>query len=604
MYSNITPLRYKILFLASWFPNRTNEVLGVFIKRKALAVSTKCNVAVLYVTADVFLRNKNYEVECHYEDGLLVVRVYFKYLFSGITKKIFYNLYFWWAHYLGWKKIKEEWGKPDLIHVNVIDRAGYIALILRYIKKIKYVITEHSTPDINYLRGLTKKTKVPLKFFKKLVIKNSEFINVDSQSSLNYYKKVGFKGRFGVIKNVVEIKPEFLAKKVSIKKDNIKRAVHISILNERKNVADIIRAFDHICNKLNRKEVELNIIGEGRLKEKLGSLAKEFGLLNKNIFFHGFVEENKKLEILTNSDFHILNSDEEGFSVVTAESILYGIPVIATKCGGPEDFVPKEVGILIDRRNLQQLIDAILYMLDNSQNYNPVVLQEFGEKNFSPSVISEMTYNIYKQSINKWRAGNTNYLINIDPGWLVLDVGSGHQPNRRANIMLEKFMGDTIHRTKKNVQIPEDKQLIIGDALYIPLGDKKLDFAIASHVGEHIDDPVKFCSELKRVAKAGYIETPGPLTEFFLPSIAHKWIVTRKGSTIYFRKNNRRKPFSKLFYSIFYMNRDGYEFKTLKSENLVLKIISFILNKIWVLLPRTYMRIVWRDNLSAKIVKG
>ena len=88
MYSNITPLRYKILFLASWFPNRTNEVLGVFIKRKALAVSTKCNVAVLYVTADVFLRNKNYEVECHYEDGLLVVRVYFKYLFSGITKKI------------------------------------------------------------------------------------------------------------------------------------------------------------------------------------------------------------------------------------------------------------------------------------------------------------------------------------------------------------------------------------------------------------------------------------------------------------------------------------------------------------------------------------
>ena len=64
---------------------------------------------------------------------------------------------------------------------------------------------------------------------------------------------------------------------------------------------------------------------------------------------HGFVTEEQKLELLTNADFHILNSDDEGFSVVTAEAILYGIPVIATKCGGPEDFVTPSTGILIER---------------------------------------------------------------------------------------------------------------------------------------------------------------------------------------------------------------------------------------------------------------
>ncbi len=399
MIDNIKPLRYKILFLASWFPNRTSRVLGVFVKKKALAISRRCNVAVLYVSADSSMKNKKFEIDCRVEDELLIVRVYFKCFSSGVLKKIFYNFSFLIAHYLGWKRIKKEWGNPDLIHVNVIDRSGYIALILKYWKKIKYVITEHSTPDINYLRGITKKTKIPLKFLKGVVIKNSEFMNVDSQSSLEYYKKVGFKGNFGVIKNVVEINPKFLVENDGKNKNSIKRAVHISILNERKNVSDIIRAFDHICNKLNRKNVEFHLIGEGEQKEKLESLAEGFGLLNKNIFFHGFVDENKKLEILTSSDFHILNSDEEGFSVVTAESIMYGVPVIATKCGGPEDFVPKEVGILIERRNLQQLIDAIIFMLDNSQNYSPVLLQEYGKKNFSPEVICENTYNVYRQAL-------------------------------------------------------------------------------------------------------------------------------------------------------------------------------------------------------------
>ncbi|MBK9798506.1 MAG: hypothetical protein IPP56_01845 [Bacteroidetes bacterium] len=37
---------------------------------------------------------------------------------------------------------------------------------------------------------------------------------------------------------------------------------------------------------------------------------------------------------------------------------------------------------------------------------------------------------------------------------------------------------------------------------------------MASHIAEHIEEPEKFCSELQRVAKAGYIETPGAFSEF------------------------------------------------------------------------------------------
>ena len=140
-----------------------------------------------------------------------------------------------------------------------------------------------------------------------------------------------------------------------------------------------------------------------------------------------------------------------------------------------------------------------------------------------------------------------------------------------------------------------------GDALSTPFTNKEFDFVIASHVAEHIDDPRKFCNELIRISKRGYIETPGPITELLLPANSHKWIVRKSGNGLVFKKNNRTKPFSSFFYSIFYLNRDGYDFQTKKSDNKLLKIISWLLNKFWKYIPYTYARLVWEDKFECKV---
>jgi glycosyltransferase involved in cell wall biosynthesis len=593
-------IRYKVLFVASWYPNRINNVLGVFVKRKALAVLKHCDVAVLYVCRDTSLTDKRYELDAVWEDGLYTVRVYFNPKSKGIRAKIAFNFMFFKAHFIGWRYIRKSWGHEDLMHVNVIDRAGYFTLMINLLKGTPYVITEHSTPDIKFVKGETNKTHVPLKFLKGAVLKRSYFANVDSKASLDYLHKVGFTGNFGIIQNVVEINPDYLTS-AGNKKDGIKRAVHISILNERKNVSDIIRAFVYLYNDLNKKNIELHIIGNGEQKEALKKLASENGILDNCVIFHGYVDDAEKLKILTDADFHILNSDEEGFSVVTAEAILYGIPVIATKCGGPEDFVTKETGLLIDRRNLDQLKEAILYMVEHSEEYDPKTLQEYGRNKFSPEVIGEITYNVYKQAVTYWHAGNTAQLVKIDPAWKVLDVGSGHQANKRANYLLEKFIGESIHRTNQKIDVPEDKYLIGGDALQAPFRDKEFDYVIASHIAEHVDDPVTFCRELQRIAKGGYIETPGPLTEFLLPAPSHKWVVKKRGNGLIFTENKYKKPYSSLFYSVFYLNREGYGFKTLKTNNAFIKLISFFLIKIWKHLPDAYAKLEWKDNFDSRI---
>ena len=594
-------LRYRILFLASWYPNRINNVLGIFVKRKAEALSKMCDISVLFVTIDESLKDKDYDIDTISENGVFTVKVYFKPVSTGLIKSIFYNIRYIKAHYLGLKTIRREWGSFDLIHVNVVNRAGFIALLLKKLRGIKYIITEHSTPDIKYLRGESRKTRIPSKFLKKITVKNAEFINVDSSASLEYWKKAGIKGNYGIIQNVVEIMSEYSGYKKPVN-DNVKRAVHISILIERKNVADIIRAYSHIYNDLGKKNIEFHIIGIGEQKIFLENLANELKVLNKCVFFHGFVDEKKKIELLVNSDFHIINSDEEGFSVVTAEAILYGIPVIATKCGGPEDFVPEKVGILINRRNIKELTDAILYMIDHSQDYDKNVLREYGKSRFSPEVICRNTYEVYKKYAIQWKAGNTSSDIKILPEWKVLDVGSGHQPNRRANVIIEKYIHETIHRTTQKIVIPVDKNLIVADAHFIPFKNKTFDFVIASHIGEHVDDPIKFCNELQRVAQRGYLETPGPLTEFMMPTKSHKWVVKKSGNKLIFRENKYYKPFSMTFFRIFYLNREGYVENTLFSNNISLKFLNQVLIKVWKFVPLAYTIIQWENEFKTELI--
>jgi hypothetical protein len=46
-----------------------------------------------------------------------------------------------------------------------------------------------------------------------------------------------------------------------------------------------------------------------------------------------------------------------------------------------------------------------------------------------------------------------------------------------------------------------------------PFADKQFDYAICSHTLEDVRDPIWVCSELNRVAKAGYIEVPARVEE-------------------------------------------------------------------------------------------
>ena len=79
-----------------------------------------------------------------------------------------------------------------------------------------------------------------------------------------------------------------------------------------------------------------------------------------------------------------------------------GLPVIATKCGGPEDFVTKETGVLINVNNDKQLYEAMYSMIKNIDKFNRKYISEYAKEKFSSESISNQLTGIYREVLNEF----------------------------------------------------------------------------------------------------------------------------------------------------------------------------------------------------------
>ena len=117
----------------------------------------------------------------------------------------------------------------------------------------------------------------------------------------------------------------------------------------------------------------------------------------------------------------------------------------------------------------------------------------------------------------------------LKPTDVVLDIGGWAHPFRRANWGMD--MGDFDSRGAYNRTFARNNPLppIGGDVEFFtrdtwiqrdicektpyPFKDKQLDFVVCSHTLEDIRDPLWVCSEMIRIAKCGYVETPSRMWE-------------------------------------------------------------------------------------------
>jgi hypothetical protein len=134
--------------------------------------------------------------------------------------------------------------------------------------------------------------------------------------------------------------------------------------------------------------------------------------------------------------------------------------------------------------------------------------------------------------------------------WRVVDVGGGASPFKRADYVIDGLSYDERGKLDGVLQTDDERfgpeswtQLDLCEHKPWPFSDNQFDYATCTHVLEDVRDPVWVCSEISRIAKAGYIETPSRVVEQSLgvehPLYAgyyhHRWLVEEDDGCLLFR---------------------------------------------------------------------
>jgi SAM-dependent methyltransferase len=118
----------------------------------------------------------------------------------------------------------------------------------------------------------------------------------------------------------------------------------------------------------------------------------------------------------------------------------------------------------------------------------------------------------------------SRFKLNIGKKERVLEVGGGHNPHPRSNVVVDKYIDSNYHR-QSDIHVLKHQEFLQADGENLPFVDNEFDYVICNQVLEHVENPEAFLKEQMRVSKRGYIETPSVIGEYLFPKEAHKWLI-------------------------------------------------------------------------------
>jgi len=377
-----------ILIIARGYPTEKYKMNGIFEFDQAKAL-VQAGHKVIYAAVDVrsIRRCRKWGFESFEKYGVQIEAINIpggripKTILRQIQMQGLKNLY---------KRIETKYGKPDIIHAHFLGYGNISTKILAK-QNIPIVLTEH-------LSGMNNKALEPrlITLGNETYPKVDKLITVSRALANNIEEKFGVKA--AVIPNMIDTESFNYINRKNENDDYV--FVSTGGLIPRKNMDMLVDSFN-IAFK-DKKKVKLYIFGKGAERSKLEQMIAEYKL-TEQIFLMGLRDRKEIAKRMHESDCFVLASKLETFGVAYIEALAAGLPVIATNCGGPEEFVHKDNGILIEVDDTQGLTDAMLKMYSESNKFDREKISKETVDKFSPEIIAKRLTEIYRNVLKDRR---------------------------------------------------------------------------------------------------------------------------------------------------------------------------------------------------------
>jgi glycosyltransferase involved in cell wall biosynthesis len=379
-----------VLFLPSWYPDADRPIAGIFFRDLALAMRRQGHkVGVVAAPSARSLRrlgrvrrpsDLRSATTTEDDEGVATYRVLtWNWLPVGRAPRGAT-----WLALLAGARLVDRYvrdhGRPDLIHAQGVLLGGCLAVRAGRRHGVPVLIAEHSSA---FLRGMIGPRQASLA--------GDAFAQADAlaavSAALRDAMAVHAPGRqIEVVGNFVDT--SYFAPAETAPACPPFLVCSVGFLRPVKGFDVLVEGF---AAGLRGRQARLTIAGDGPELPRLAAAVRALGVAD-SVDFPGALDRQGVRELLRSSHAFALASHAETFGVALVEAMACGLPVAATRCGGPEDIVEPSSGLLVPPGDAKALGQALLSLMDGRGRYDAETIrrrcwERFGE----PAIVGRLS---------------------------------------------------------------------------------------------------------------------------------------------------------------------------------------------------------------------
>lgn len=282
------------------------------------------------------------------------------------------------------RRLSSQGFTPDIVHAHV-HFAGLIALIACRSRGIPVVITEHAS------RLLDEKLDLRLRIIIRLAYRGAAAVLPVSGRLRDAIIGHGVRANFRVIPNPVDTELFRVTGKPHDSHDTL-RLISVGHLIDSKGWPVLFQALRILNGR--GESFRLEAVGDGSMRTAYGLRCRELGI-DSHVTFHGSLTRSALAGLMNECDILVSASRVETFGLVLAEALATGLPIVATRSGGPEEFVTDQVGALVPVDDAAALARGIADLAARLSDFSAEHLAHYAKSHFGQEEVGRQLHALY-----------------------------------------------------------------------------------------------------------------------------------------------------------------------------------------------------------------
>jgi glycosyltransferase involved in cell wall biosynthesis len=276
----------------------------------------------------------------------------------------------------------------QLVHAHTALLDGAAALETKRVARVPVILTEHTGPF-----GVLTKTPGMRRRVKRAIVEADRVLAVShalKRTMQQIFPDLG--ARIDVVPNGVD--QSIFYPRPRIASDNDAPTVlWIGFFDGLKRPLLALSAFALAARRI--PSLRMRFVGRGPLERDLKRAIGELNLEDR-VRVEDYKDRTTLASSIANAHVLLVTSTVETFSLVTAEALSTGIPVVSTRCGGPEELISEPWLGRVTDDSPEALSDALFAIVNNLADFPAERLHAYARKRFGMEVVVGRLQAIYR----------------------------------------------------------------------------------------------------------------------------------------------------------------------------------------------------------------